>query len=111
MKTGQELFNWIHEEKPEEMCILAGFCSETQPLQKLPPSLKPIVVHWLELQTPSQELHDEDQCNTCQLVILEAASVLSQPVLYPHPSLPTICSLTMLSVVPFSIYVPLLQHQ
>ena len=50
------------------------------PLPKLTPRLKPLFVHLLDLQSQKQELQDDDQCNTCQLVILEASSVLSQPV-------------------------------
>lgn len=52
--------------------MASGFCqSETFP--QLPPKLLAAVSSMLDVQ-------DQDQCNTCQLVIVEASSMLSDPV-------------------------------
>lgn len=67
------MFEWVHKEKPEEMCVTAGFCPPMSRLALLPTSLN-------TLATKAFALQDDDQCNTCQLVIIEASSVLSDPV-------------------------------
>ena len=67
------MFDWVHKEEPEEMCEMAGFCPAPPAFPRLPPGLQEAAVKLLELQ-------DEDQCNTCQLVIVEASSVLADPV-------------------------------
>ena len=73
--AGKQVFEWVHKEKPEEMCVTAGFCPAASLLAMYQPQLS----GFAKTVFPVQK---EDQCNTCQLVILEASSVLSDPVSY-----------------------------
>ena len=72
-EAGKQVFEWVHEEKPEEMCVTVGFCPAASSFTYLPSALT-------DLAKKTFSVQDDDQCNTCQLVILEASSVLSDPV-------------------------------
>jgi len=71
--AGKDLFKWIHEEDPEAVCAMAGLCDPSAKLTPLTPPLHAAASKLLAIR-------DDDQCNTCQLVMAEAASALSDPV-------------------------------
>lgn len=52
---------------------MASFCPPASTFPRLPPRVVKAVTQVLEVQ-------DDDQCNTCQLVVVEASSMLSDPV-------------------------------
>jgi hypothetical protein len=69
---GKELFKWIHEEDPDAVCAMAGLCDPSTHLMPLTPPLREAASSLLSAQ-------NDEQCNTCQLVVVEAASALSDP--------------------------------
>ena len=71
--AGQQILAFIHEEDPETVCELAQLCDSSMALPELPAPL--------QAKTKALfEVNDDDPCNTCQLVIVQASAALADPV-------------------------------
>lgn len=71
--AGSQIFAFIHESDPEEICEQATMCDASIALPELPEGLKKKTSQLFDVQ-------DEDECNTCKLVIVQIASALADPV-------------------------------
>lgn len=54
---------------------MIGVCDQSERLPALPAPLREAAAQLLAV-------NDDDQCNTCQLVVIEASSAISDPVNY-----------------------------
>ena len=71
--AGQQILAFIHQEDPEEICEMAQLCDPSLALPELPQPLKAKTKALFQLK-------DDDECNTCKLVIVQASAALADPV-------------------------------